>query len=160
LPTLHEDSEFSYPAVELNKPIPLTHDALMATKNVRMNVESRPVGGLYPRWVIVIECLWKIAWSISFFLIFSFNFCLHFYLIGMPFWFLFQFTYDFVFFFFRFPFILYVHLWGSSRVPHNPYHSVHTTSYYAPYNPVSRQDSEISSDAHTDDTRSLTDGSV
>ncbi|XP_046656056.1 axin-like isoform X2 [Daphnia pulicaria] len=96
LPTLHEDSEFSYPAVELNKPIPLTHDALMATKNVRMNVESRPVGGLYP----------------------------------------------------------------SSRVPHNPYHSVHTTSYYAPYNPVSRQDSEISSDAHTDDTRSLTDGSV
>jgi hypothetical protein len=26
----------------------LTHDALMATKNVRMNVESRPVGGLYP----------------------------------------------------------------------------------------------------------------
>jgi hypothetical protein len=49
LPTLHEDSEFSYPAVELNKPIPLTHDALMATKNVRMNVESRPVGGLYPR---------------------------------------------------------------------------------------------------------------
>ena len=48
LPTLHEDSEFSYPPVELNKPIPLTHDALMATKNVRMNVESRPVGGLYP----------------------------------------------------------------------------------------------------------------
>ena len=52
LPTLHEDSEFSYPPVELNKPIPLTHDALMATKNVRMNVESRPVGGLYPGLVI------------------------------------------------------------------------------------------------------------
>ena len=54
----------------------------------------------------------------------------------------------------------FIYWWGSSRVPHNPYHSVHTTSYYAPYNPVSRQDSEISSDAHTDDTRSLTDGSV
>jgi hypothetical protein len=110
LPTLHEDSEFSYPAVELNKPIPLTHDALMATKNVRMNVESRPVGGLYPRWVIVIECLWKIAWSISFFLMFSFNFCLHFYLIGMPLWSLFQFTYDFVFFFgFRFFFFAFIY---------------------------------------------------
>ena len=45
----------------------------------------------------------------------------------------------------------------SSRVVHNPYH---TPNYYAPYNPVSRQDSEISSDAHTDDTRSLTDSSV
>lgn len=48
--------------------------------------------------------------------------------------------------------------WGSNRVVHNPYH--HTTNYYAPYNPVSRQDSEISSDAHTDDTRSQTDSSM
>lgn len=46
---------------------------------------------------------------------------------------------------------------ASSRVVHNPYH---TSMYYAQYNPVSRQDSEISSDALTDDTRSLTDSSV
>ncbi|KAI9552938.1 hypothetical protein GHT06_020823 [Daphnia sinensis] len=91
LPTLHEDSELAYPPVEVNKPIQLTLEALMATKQDRMNVEIRPVGGPYT----------------------------------------------------------------GSRVVHNPYHAP-----YAPYNPVSRQDSEISSDAHTDDTRSLTDSSV
>lgn len=47
--------------------------------------------------------------------------------------------------------------YSGSRVVHHPYH---LPTYYAPYNPVSRQDSEISSDALTDDTRSLTDSSV
>jgi len=47
--------------------------------------------------------------------------------------------------------------YSHSRVVHHPYH---LPTYYAPYNPVSRQDSEISSDAQTDDTRSLTDSSV
>lgn len=65
--------------------------------------------------------------------------------------FLSNFIYDFV----SVSLFFYVHFWGSSRVVHNPYHAP-----YAPYNPVSRQDSEISSDAHTDDTRSLTDSSV
>ena len=47
LPTLHEDSELSYPPAELNKPIPLTLKALIATKDERMNVETRHVGGPY-----------------------------------------------------------------------------------------------------------------
>lgn len=47
LPTLHEDSELAYPPVEVNKPIQLTLEALMATKQDRMNVEIRPVGGPY-----------------------------------------------------------------------------------------------------------------
>ena len=48
LPTLHEDSELSYPPAESNKLIPpLTLKALMATKDDRMNVEIRPVGGPY-----------------------------------------------------------------------------------------------------------------
>jgi len=48
LPTLHEDSELSYPPAEHNKPIPLTLKALMATKDDRMNVEMRPhVSGPY-----------------------------------------------------------------------------------------------------------------
>lgn len=42
LPTLHEDSELSYPPAEHNKPVPLTLKALMATKDDRMNVEMRP----------------------------------------------------------------------------------------------------------------------
>lgn len=48
LPTLHEDSELAYPPVEVNKPIQLTLEALMATKQDRMNVDIRPVGGPYP----------------------------------------------------------------------------------------------------------------
>ena len=52
LPTLHEDSELSYPPAEHNKPIPLTLKALMATKDDRMNVEMRPhVSGPYSGWV-------------------------------------------------------------------------------------------------------------
>lgn len=50
LPTLHEDSELNYVPAEPNsstKPIPLTLKALMATKDDRMNVESRPVPGPY-----------------------------------------------------------------------------------------------------------------
>lgn len=46
LPTVLEDSESSYPPPEL-KPITLTHQALMATKKERMNVDIRPVGGPY-----------------------------------------------------------------------------------------------------------------
>lgn len=59
----------------------------------------------------------------------------------------------------QFFFIILCLVFGLSGrgVVHNPYH---LPNYYAPYNPVSRQDSEISSDCHTDDTRSLTDSSV
>lgn len=55
LPTVHEDSELYYPPTELNKPIPLTLKALMATKEDRMNVEIRPVVGPYSGWVLVHE---------------------------------------------------------------------------------------------------------
>lgn len=46
LPTVHENSELSFPA-EINKPIPLTLKALMATKDDRMNFEIRPPSGSY-----------------------------------------------------------------------------------------------------------------
>lgn len=50
LPTLHEDSEFSYLPAETNK-IPLTQKAMMATIEDRMNVEIRPIGGPYLGYV-------------------------------------------------------------------------------------------------------------
>lgn len=47
LPTLHEDTELSYTPGEVAKPMPLTLKALMATKDDRMNAETRPVASPY-----------------------------------------------------------------------------------------------------------------
>lgn len=48
LQTLHEDTEISFAQPESStKSIPLTLKTLMATKDDRLNVESRPVTGSY-----------------------------------------------------------------------------------------------------------------